>query len=208
MPMPHVFIILFFLSLVSQAGFTQSRGVSVDYLCKVNSIKTDTDKKIPIKRIIYTDDSTYTEQDSISQNELLSRVSFEKNKNVRAFARCSYTVFDNNSPRGLDIHTPDTLRYCNNKWTSVSRSKSKALPDKKVIVEKTKEHKVILGYLCDKFLVKDINTGEKYIIWASHLLPETLNPVTGLTSFKYGILEVQEINDTWSVSATKIVKLK
>ena len=161
-----------------------------------------------MKRIVIMDDTTYNEEDSMSEKDILSHISFEKYKTIRAFAKCSYTLFDNNSHDGLTIHTPDTILYCDNKWSTVSRAKRTSIPLKKLSFEITGEHKLILGYICDKFLVKDIEAGETYFIWASKALPKTLNPVTGLTGFKYGILEATQINDSWSVLATKITKLK
>ena len=200
--------LVFLLAAMPKLSFCQANAVSVDYLCKVHSLKTGINKKVPLKRMIYTDDTSYIEEDSILQDNLLSHVSFEKNKNIRAFAKCSYTVFDNDSPAGLIIHTPDTVRFCNGQWTSMAHSGSKNIPAKKTSIRNLKENKVILGYLCVKFLVYEADTGAKYFVWANSSLPKTLIPVPGLTGFKYGILEVSDINGTWSVVATKIVKLK
>jgi hypothetical protein len=207
--MTRFFIITFFLSLFDQVCCSQSQAVSVDYLCKINSIRIDSDKKIPLKRVIYFADTTYNEEDSIAKNDILNRLSFEIHKNIRAFAECSYAVInDNNSSAGITVHTPDTIKYCDNKWTSITQSKITDIPAKNVLIEETKEHKTILGYSCEKFLVKDIMSGEKYFVWANRTLPKTLNPMPGLNGFKYGILEVQEINDARSTIAIRITKLK
>lgn len=192
----------------SAEAFCQTNSISVDYLCKVNSLKTGINKKIAIKRMIYTDDTSYVEEDSILQDKLLSHVSFEQNKTIRAFANCSYTIFDDDSPAGITIHTPDTLKFCGGQWTSVIKSGYKHIPAKKTMVKSTGQHKMILGLLCDKFLVNDVDSGNNYFVWANNTLPKTLIPVTGLTGFRYGILEVQAIDDTWSITATHIERLK
>lgn len=115
---------------------------------------------------------------------------------------------EDNSNISVSVSMPDTNFYKDGRWI-IQRGTSTKIPEPVTLeVLETKEKKVILGYLCTKFVAKDSTGNPSIFIWASDRLPNTLLPFTGLTGFKYGILEIDHKSKGWHTKATRIRILK
>jgi hypothetical protein len=204
----HIPVTIFMgVCLLSPFKASKLKKFEVVYLIKVNSVKITSDKKVPLTNKYISNDTTIRIQtgDSMYVSEIVKGIKFQKKIKIVADKNESFTFFlADEDPLHVRINTPDTLIYRNNQWIRVSDNKYDNI--KRLVLEftETKEHKQILKYDCMKFLAVNKATNEKYTIWASKQLPNTLLPMTGIVGFKYGILEIEESMNKWKAEAEEI----
>jgi hypothetical protein len=97
-----------------------------------------------------------------------------------------------NSSNGLqmELKTPDKLVLQNNKWYSYSGNHVKAIPEIFYYAVESDSFKVILGYRCQKFSITETESGNKFDVWATKDLPNTLMPGAGYKPFPGAVLEM------------------
>lgn len=92
--------------------------------------------------------------------------------------------------------------YSNQQW--YKNEFREIYPTFDVTYTKTEDQKLILNYLCTRYIMKRLDNGKNYEVWATKELPSTLLPLPGVRAFPYAALEVTDLSGLWTKKATQI----
>ncbi len=90
----------------------------------------------------------------------------------------------------MEVKTPDKLVLQNNKWYSYSGNHVKVIPEIFYHAVETDSFKVILGYSCQKYSITETESRNKFDVWVTKDLPNTLMPGAGYKPFAGAVLEM------------------
>lgn len=174
------------------------------------------ERKVPIS-VFYTSNGDTTKTDTVEGTirDLVGSFNFAAAFYMLANQDMSKTFFKlgNNSNFesdrniALTVNTPDTIFYFHKRWYKTNEDSMKKVDLVDISVVNTSETKDILGYKCVKFVSSGKDKDKKIIFWASKDLPATLIPYSGLKSFGYGILQIDDLKRGLFTKATRITKL-
>jgi GLPGLI family protein len=200
---------LFFHTASAQA----KTGYFVSYHVKVKLALSDSlkNKKVDVKLNLGEDSSASDNVMEFLLGDFLTKpIDVDLSLYIIANADSSKLIFDADDSRNegndgirINLNTPDTIFYKKDQWRKTGNN-DEPISTITLNVTETKEKKNILGYECIKFVSLDSTRKENVIIWASKKLPNTLVPFIGLKGFKYGILEVNNIETNSHTIATKV----
>ena len=181
----------------------------------VNITSTDTTQLVVYRHEIYKVDSTVKipkifvpeefksalGKDSILLTELISWpviISIEMRINLEG----DYIMSEHSETTAISLSDAKSKYFKNGKYFSgESDIPERALP---ITFEKRRESKKILGYECQRFIGTNSFTNDKYEIWATKQLPQTITGLYRLPQFGYGVLEISNLNGSWKRTAISV----
>ncbi|MBC7933966.1 MAG: hypothetical protein H7Y86_01220 [Rhizobacter sp.] len=97
-----------------------------------------------------------------------------------------------NSGQRIQTHLkmPDKLVWKSSKWYSYSGPNVKIIPEIFYTMIKIDSFKTILGYSCQQFSIIEMESKNRFDVWLTRELPNTLMPGAGYKPFPGAVLEM------------------
>lgn len=90
----------------------------------------------------------------------------------------------------VNVNTPEKLIFRKNKWYTYKNNKVMEMPEILHSYSATDTYKIISGYKCRKYMVKELERNQAFEVWLTKELPSTLMPGAGYKPFPGAVLEM------------------
>lgn len=138
----------------------------------------------------------------------IKRLKFNLEINARGNNDSSILYINPAKGSSQNIHAPDKLVFKRNKWFGYKNNVKEEIKLIETALIETDEYKIILGYRCRKFTVREIKNDLVFEVWVTPQLPSTLIPGAGFKPFPGAVLEMNFPARQSHFIATAITKLQ